>query len=173
VGALALVVLFWAISRFVNRRRGFMYSDKQFYRPRLVLSVILVLFYLYPSVTNVVVGLFSCTDVDSLQPADPKLTPLPGTAVYLANYWTGETSIQCWRGPHLWMVIFLAIPYLVLFSVGFPLILVWRLYRRRYELGRQSVSVIIAGAFSAVWCVPAVGVCSPPGPVMLSASTAL
>jgi hypothetical protein len=133
VGALALVVLFWALSRFINRRRGFLYSDKQFYRPRLVLSVILVLFYLYPSITNVVVGLFACTDVD-------KPDALPGVAQCLGTYWTGETSIQCWRGPHLWMVIFVAVPYLVLFSVGFPLILVWRLYRRRYELGRQSVS---------------------------------
>jgi hypothetical protein len=140
VAAVGLVVAAWGLLHAVQRRRGINHSWKQYYRPRLVLSVILLLFYLYPSITNVVVGLLSCSEVDSLTPANPKLTPLPGTAVYTASYWMGETSVQCWTGPHLWVVVFLAFPYLVLFSVGFPLILVWRLYRHRYQLGHQAVS---------------------------------
>jgi hypothetical protein len=140
VVAVGLVVGAWEVVRIIHRRRGVAHSYKQYYRPRLVLSVILLLFYLYPSVTNVAVGLLACSDVDTLHASNPKLRPEPAAAVYTGSYWMGETSVQCWTGPHLWMVVFLAIPYLLLFSLGFPLILVWRLYKHRYQLGCQSVS---------------------------------
>jgi hypothetical protein len=53
--------------------------------------------------------------------------------------WSGDTDVVCWQGSHLWLTLGMALPQYIFISLGFPLLLVWLLYKRRMVLGLRLV----------------------------------
>lgn len=60
------------------------------------------------------------------------------TPVRLGNeerlYWAEDTSIECYKGPHAFLVIFAGAPLLIFVSLGFPIALFVKLFRRTSRL---------------------------------------
>jgi hypothetical protein len=140
VAALVSVGVFWAAVAAWHAAKRQLFPYATHYRPRIVLSVVLVFFYLYPSVTNVAVSLFTCAMVDDPnKPPDHALWAPTEALVAPGLRWSGDTNVVCWEGTHLWLTVGIALPQYILISLGFPLVLVWLLYKRRMVLGLRLV----------------------------------
>jgi hypothetical protein len=95
VGALAAVAVFWAAVAAWHAVKRQLLPYATHYRPRIVLSVVLVFFYLYPSVTNIAVSLFTCAMVDD--PTEPPTMPCgrPWRRLWHPGYVGRVTPMWC------------------------------------------------------------------------------
>ena len=88
------------------------------FKNRIIISVVIALFLLYPSIAIMAMGLFSCYEVDS------------------GEYWLyKDLRIRCWNGSHPAWAFGLGIPMILLWVIGLPalgLYIVWY-YRERLD----------------------------------------
>lgn len=85
---------------------------------RMIISIVIVLFLLHPSITGMALGLFNCYEIESGQ------------------YWLfKDLSIRCWQGTHPAFAFGLGIPMIILWIFGLPLagFLIIRHYRNRLD----------------------------------------
>lgn len=86
-------------------------------RDRIVLSVIVLLFIVHPSVTGMAVGLFNCYSLND--------------KLWLYK----DLSIECWTGTHKAYALGIGIPMIVLWVVGLPFtgFIIVRHYRKKLD----------------------------------------
>ncbi|KAG2444938.1 hypothetical protein HXX76_001674 [Chlamydomonas incerta] len=88
---------------------------RPYFATRMAVTLIAVIFYFYPSVTDEILSVLQCKEVDS------------STATYSAYsqamgmYWEQDYGLHCFRDSHLVLALVVAIPGVVLFCLGVPL----------------------------------------------------
>ena len=62
------------------------------------------------------------------------------TVAYYANaqfpgrYWASDYSLQCYEGWHKYLVLFIGIPGVILFSIGVPVFSAWFIWHNKRRL---------------------------------------
>ena len=79
---------------------------------RCVLSALAVFYISYISICKTLVNILNCIGIH-----DSTVVWIDGTT----DYWAVDTSIRCYRGAHAILVGLLAWPFLIIFTLGFPL----------------------------------------------------
>ncbi|KAI8472522.1 MAG: hypothetical protein J3K34DRAFT_519707 [Monoraphidium minutum] len=155
VGVL-LGLLFWGAHglavRALKRRRPALrrMTWRTYYQPRIILTAVLVFFYLYPQVSNAVVSIFACTKLDAdwssfkTSNGDAELDLLADagalTASAASGYWDQDTHYVCMEGPHLWL-FGLGVVWVLGFCIGFPAAMAVVLFRNRKRLEEFMVDM--------------------------------
>lgn len=153
VAAVAVTAIWsaWAtwtvlVARYVHRKAVNVRTELL---PRLVLYVVLMLFFLYPQVCKELVSTLSCHPVDSkdsfMQVAPKKcdksdLDKAMKAMRYQETYWGGDTLVTCWHGQHTWMVI-LGTLGLAFFAIGLPVSIYVLLKRAKKQLQQKQVEL--------------------------------
>lgn len=86
-------------------------------RDRIVLSIIVLMFIVHPSVTSMAVGLFNCYDLSD--------------QLWLYK----DLNVKCWDNTHKTYALGIGIPMIVIWVIGLPLtgFIVVRYYRKRLD----------------------------------------
>ncbi|GMH41758.1 hypothetical protein BSKO_09668 [Bryopsis sp. KO-2023] len=100
---------------------------------RWVLSVWVVLYIAYSHITRRSLKSLYCVDVDEAE------TNFPGSSWALDTYWSEDTSVKCFEGDHDRLVKVLAVPLLVVVTVGIPFLLLMILFFNRRRLQEPSL----------------------------------
>ncbi|GIM05121.1 hypothetical protein Vretimale_9537, partial [Volvox reticuliferus] len=82
---------------------------------RMVVTTLTVIFYFYPVVTDTILYIYQCDQLDTASGA---------YAAYLQSvgyFWELDYDLRCFKGSHLVLTLVLAVPGLVLWCVGVPL----------------------------------------------------
>jgi len=85
-------------------------------------SIVLFVYMMYPSLVRVSMSLLSCRMLDSRV----------ATAQQPTLYLRSDMEEVCWKGRHLRAVLGLALPGLLLYAVGIPLVVLVVLWRHRH-----------------------------------------
>jgi len=121
--ATAFFVISWTIAM-IRKKKGYGYLAK-----RCLLSVLVVSYLSYIAVTKTAVNALYCIDVhDSVDFENDSTT----------KYWAVDTALKCYDGPHTVLASVCGWPVLVLFSLGFPLVVACVLFTKRNKDGIQS-----------------------------------
>ncbi|GMH32199.1 hypothetical protein BSKO_00033 [Bryopsis sp. KO-2023] len=124
----AAAAIFWWFAFFLYGRR----KDKsarlgEWFKSRFIVTVISIIFFTYPGITDILLSFFSCPQLDDGRVANP----------YFANtrssgrFWSEDYDMKCYEGSHLFLVLAIGLPGIVLFSLGVPL---WSaLFLRRHK----------------------------------------
>ena len=79
---------------------------------KCILSALVVFYVSYISITKTLVDILNCVEVH-----DSTVAGIDETT----DYWAVDTSVECYERSHAALAYLLAWPFLVIFSVGFPL----------------------------------------------------
>ncbi|KAG2432767.1 hypothetical protein HYH02_012899 [Chlamydomonas schloesseri] len=112
---LALVVWCLLFTRLRLRKKGTSETWASYLRPRIIITTIAVIFYVYPDITNALLSMFSCP------PLDPPTGRYSEFMEARGKYWASDYDLRCYAQPHLWLVAAVGIPGVVLFAVGAPI----------------------------------------------------
>jgi len=107
---------------------------------RTIICCLVVVFFLYQSISEDLMNTVSCIDLDSedidyISKWDSR-NSLNYSQFSIARnrYWTMDTDIECYKDRHAYLVGFLGVPGLVFFVCGLPLYLLgYLLYQRHYN----------------------------------------
>ncbi|GLI60388.1 hypothetical protein VaNZ11_002398 [Volvox africanus] len=113
--ALALVVWLSLFLRHRIQRNPLGSSFSGYMRPRVIITVIAIVFYVYPDMTNTLLSLFSCPTVDPEENQYSDFMEARGT------YWGRDPNLKCYTKPHLYLVSILGGPGVLLFAIGAPI----------------------------------------------------
>lgn len=106
-------LIFWVIVKITCRRNSSTFNMKQY----IVTTTFAFIFIVYPQITSISFSLLNCV-------------PYEDGFSYLKN----DMSVKCWHGNHIKMVLALGIPFILLWSIVFPLFILWRLYKGKKYL---------------------------------------
>ena len=81
---------------------------------RTLLAVCAVLYIGYISITRSLVQILNCISVDDTSDGDGESS---------TKYWAANTNVECYTGTHAILAYFVSGPLLILFTVGFPVLL--------------------------------------------------
>ena len=70
----------------------------------IVISMITISYFFHPTLTEKIIGLFKCTDIEGV------------------SRFTYDLELVCWEGIHLKFVVFLAIPMIFVWVLGLPIL---------------------------------------------------
>ena len=98
----------WKVASLISKKK---FGDT--YKRNTVATVILFVFMLYPSIAKNSFDIFNCIKIDG---------------VY---YMKRDLTIQCWESTHLYMVFAIGIPILIIWILGFPILISIILYRNK------------------------------------------
>merc|ERR1719410_2883950 len=93
---------------------------------RYITAVIITVFLVHPNIVQMTFALLNCKKLGAYDDD---------------NYIIEDMQTKCWVGGHLTMVLLVAIPMLVLYVFGLPLLVLYRLYQNRDELTKDFVNV--------------------------------
>ena len=120
----------------------------------MVMSVVILLYFLYTTTTREIISLFSCQQVDDSTrlPAEASggLEHAANNTFYAEalaalryqssswqhGYWTSDTELRCGSPAHIGLVVGLGIPGVVFFALGLPIglwVLLWRINRQKVD----------------------------------------
>ena len=85
------------------------------------LSFLVVLFFFYPFLVRVALGMFTCLPLDVFGPGSHDPYPQYAVANATAGYWVPDMNQACWEGWHRIWALTLGVPAAVIFCVGVPL----------------------------------------------------
>ena len=108
VVAICLYSLYWLLKK-IGREDGM-----QFFLQRTLLAVCAVLYIGYISITRSLVQILNCISVDDTSDGDGESS---------TKYWAANTNVECYTGTHAILAYFVSGPLLILFTVGFPVLL--------------------------------------------------
>ena len=106
-------IMFWTLWRKLK--------NCQHVKEKLIGSIVVQLFFFQPTIIKYNFSLFNCTEIT--------------TGDY---YVTDDMSIKCWDQSHRFYALCVAVPSIVVWCIGFPLILVYFLYKNRQDLADIS-----------------------------------
>ncbi|PNW88696.1 hypothetical protein CHLRE_01g040650v5 [Chlamydomonas reinhardtii] len=104
---------------------------RPYFATRMAVTLIAVIFYFYPSVTDEILSVLQCKEVDAGTGAYAEYSRAMGELDYdqragirelgvLGMYWEQDYGLRCFRDSHLVLALVVAIPGVVLFCVGVP-----------------------------------------------------
>ena len=105
VAVISLFVLFWLVVKIKNK------MDLLFLMKRSVLSAVAVFYISYISVTQTLVDILNCIEVHDSTDVMIEAT---------SDYWAVDTSLKCYQGSHATLAGAVGWPFLMLFSLGYP-----------------------------------------------------
>ena len=89
----------------------------------LVSTVIVVLFLIHPTVVKVMLSVFSCTRIEE-------------------DWWlTDELNIRCWDDEHVSYGLRVALPALLGWGIGMPVVCLVLLFKHKKRLGEQEIKL--------------------------------
>ncbi|TNV74882.1 hypothetical protein FGO68_gene8180 [Halteria grandinella] len=110
---------FWSLLYLCKTQR----QRRKFKLLRYISQTSLIIIYLlYPTITNLSFSLFNCVQLEDGQ-------------VYLKR----DFTVKCWEGSHTFMASYVGIPILVIWVVGFPSFIFWRLWLNRKRLNDKEI----------------------------------
>jgi len=108
----------------IKNHYGYNYLAK-----RCILSALALGYLSYIAITKTSVNILYCIEVhDSVDFEDDSTT----------RYWAVDTALKCYKGPHTVLASVFGWPVLVLFSLGFPVLVACVLIMKRSKEGVQS-----------------------------------
>lgn len=157
VGAFPVWLVLWA-----NKRRNHAglpqeLSPSNYFKPRLITTLVQIAYYTYTLVTATLLEIFECTTLEGpsagaqLAYADaayaimgtPGGEATPWSAVWLTGrFWDRNFNTRCFESPlHRRLALGLGLPGLLLFGAGVPLTFLLLLWRHRMQLGDPRVQL--------------------------------
>jgi len=97
-------------------------ATQSIYRGQAILTIVVLLFIVYPTVVTETLTLFKCV-------------PLDTDALHLEI----DLDFQCFTDKHILWIVFLGLPALVFYAFGIPLIAMNTLRRHRKELHKSNI----------------------------------
>jgi hypothetical protein len=95
-------------------------------RQQIIVSVIVVMVLIHPTLTRRSVQLLTC---DRLGDDDPKM------------YLRRDLEIVCWQGMHMVWAMTIGMPFLILYAAGIPLASLYVMYQRKHKLHTDNATV--------------------------------
>jgi len=92
---------------------------------KIVVTILVILYILYPTVARQVFKLLACRGGFSDGPT--------------ASYLLYDLSLSCWTGTHLIYTLCIGVPTVVLYMLGFPLFIVYILSKNKDKFGDDEV----------------------------------
>lgn len=110
----------------------------EYIHSRSVICILVALFFSYESLNRELMRTVNCVQLDQEEPEDE--TGYSQFAVAKGKYWGEDTSLKCFEGSHLKLVMMMGIPGLTLFSFGIPafLLLFLLINRERKRINEQN-----------------------------------
>ncbi|CDW91485.1 UNKNOWN [Stylonychia lemnae] len=105
-----------------NAARAFKFMDKSNYFSNFKTSIILFAYLCYPIITQNSFSLFSCVSLDDGN-----------------QYLRSDMSIQCWSNEHYKFSTAIAIPFIFLWSLCFPIFISLQLLRYKNNLSDEKI----------------------------------
>ncbi len=113
LGLTLLGVIFWIIVKYTYKRKA-----QDFKLGTNVLVTTFAFFFIcYPQITSISFSLFNCVSFE-----DGK------------QYLKRDMNIVCWEGEHMRMALAIGMPFIIIWSFVFPLIVLWRLKKGKKYL---------------------------------------
>ena len=106
IACILVFIVFWLLIK-IRRSESWTYLLR-----KCVLSSLVVFYISYMSATKTLINIFNCVEVH-----DSATVGIDETT----NYWAVDTGVECYEGSHAALAYLLAWPFLVIFTVGFPL----------------------------------------------------
>ena len=110
-----LLCLFWGIVYVFKRR------NKEKIKKNLTLSVVVVLFLIYPTMITTSFGLFNFKELNKGE-----------------QWLLRDLQVECWNSDHKKWAFVIGIPIIIFWVIGIPLVGVRILYRRRQVLDEEE-----------------------------------
>ena len=109
-----LIVLFII---FFHARRKIIKEDYELFKKKIIISTIVILFLVHPSISDKVFKLFFCMELDQ------------------GKTWLKiDLDLRCWQEEHLKFILILGLPILVIWIVGVPVLGLVLLFKNRKNL---------------------------------------
>ena len=105
----------------------------------LSVSFLVVLFFFYPFLVRVALGMFACLPLDVVGPGSNDPYPQYAVANATAGYWVSDMSQACYQGWHRVWALALGVPATLIFCVGVPLGMGALLFSNRAKLHTEGV----------------------------------
>ena len=106
------IVLFYMVTKLCFR---------QPIKRKIITCVTTLLFFFYPTITLMNLGLFNCIEFNGEQ--------------YLAK----DLAVLCWKGTHLLWVIFLGLPMIAIWIIGLPVLGILILLKNKKKLRTSEI----------------------------------
>lgn len=101
-----------------------------YFRSRTIISSLVVLFFAYEFITQELMRIMNCVDIDVDHPEGSGQS-YSEYSIAKGRYWGEDTSLKCYEGSHARLVGSLGGPGLIIFSLGIPLfVLVFLLWNK-------------------------------------------
>ncbi|GIL85472.1 hypothetical protein Vretifemale_13977 [Volvox reticuliferus] len=139
---MALALIIWLVLFLRHRIRKTLLGPgfSGYMRPRVIITIITIVFYVYPDMTNTLLSLFSCPIVDPEEDQYSNFMEAKGA------YWTQDLNLKCYTKPHLYLVSILGGPGVVFFAIGAPIFsYIW--LRTHYSLLYTSPEFSVSYSF--------------------------
>ena len=95
-------------------------------RQKIIVSVIVVMVLVHPTLTRRSVQLLTC---DQLGTDDPR------------RYLRRDLQIVCWESSHLAWAFTIGIPFLILYALGIPMVSLYVMFKRKHKLHKDLATV--------------------------------
>ena len=95
-------------------------------RQKIIVSVIVVMVLIHPTLTRRSVQLLTC---DQLGTGDPR------------RYLRRDLQIVCWKSSHLAWALTIGIPFLILYALGIPIVSLYVMFKRKHKLHKDLATV--------------------------------
>ncbi|GIL65853.1 hypothetical protein Vafri_19500, partial [Volvox africanus] len=82
---------------------------------RMIVTTLTVIFYFYPVVTDTVLYIYQCEELDVAT------GPYAAYLQSVGYFWELDYDLRCFHGSHLVLTLVVAVPWLLLWCVGVPL----------------------------------------------------
>eukprot|EP00891_Asterochloris_glomerata_P003833 jgi/Astpho2/3833/Aster-x1177 len=102
-------------------------------RRRLITSMVVVLFFFYPDLSENVANVFAC------YPMQFGTYSNGNNGEHTVFYWTQDTTQICFRGSHFWLTMTVGIPGALLICIGIPAGFAGILYKNRDHLNDPEI----------------------------------
>lgn len=98
---------FWWLAFFaVGRRRNPKAVFKSWFKPRFIVTVISIFFFVYPNVTDTLLSIYSCARIDT----GGEGVPYHAYANADGLYWKLDYDMKCYEKGHLILALVVGIP---------------------------------------------------------------
>eukprot|EP00899_Mesostigma_viride_P020510 jgi/Mesvir1/28460/Mv15883-RA.1 len=83
---------------------------------RVIVTIFVVLFFIWPTVTQHILTLISCSEVDKRGAEGPYSEYRAAASLY----WQKDAGVRCFTGDHLVVTLAVGVPGIILFALGVP-----------------------------------------------------
>eukprot|EP00210_Caulerpa_lentillifera_P006197 g5921.t1 len=142
LGVMMLLMIYFFLQwSFMMRRPNCTHAHCAAYlRSRIIICFLVVIFFAYQSISEELMAIVSCIELDSKEINDNTL--YPKYSIARDKYWTQDTNIECLEKKHALLVGIIGIPGIIFILFGVPLYLLFFLLYRRSKDQLMDLDVI-------------------------------